>query len=203
MRNIETREGYDLWDKANKLPRFNFWRGGDDEKGSVIRVQEKHGNWVEHHEVQKLADEYQDEINSLRDQLRAVLAQEAGKCEPVAWAYKREGGEVLGQLVQMESDDLKGIRLGKCYDNGTRYMWPREDYIEWEPLYKSPPAPVSVVRDEQQEFANWMHEVVQFEHAGITRKIQRRDIMDLKDEKAAWEAWQARACLDKVKELNQ
>lgn len=69
MRNIETREGYDLWDKVNKLPRFNFWRGGDDEKGTVIRVPDKYGSWVEHHEVQKLADEYQDEINSLRDRL--------------------------------------------------------------------------------------------------------------------------------------
>lgn len=72
MRNIKTREGYDLWDKANQLPRFNFWRGGDDEKGSVIRVPEKHGNWVEHHEVQKLADEYQDEINSLRERLERL-----------------------------------------------------------------------------------------------------------------------------------
>ena len=46
MRNIKTREGYDLWDKAHQLPRFNFWRGGEDEKGSVIRVPDKHGNWV-------------------------------------------------------------------------------------------------------------------------------------------------------------
>lgn len=69
MRNIKTREGYDLWDKANKLPRFNFWRGGDDEKGTVIRVPDRHGNWVSFDDLAKLADEYQDEINSLRDRL--------------------------------------------------------------------------------------------------------------------------------------
>ncbi|EIK96102.1 hypothetical protein PMM47T1_14120 [Pseudomonas sp. M47T1] len=59
--------------------------------------------------------------------------------------YKREGGELLGQLVQMESDDLKRIRLGKFYDNGMRYIWPREDYIEWIPLYRHPPAQARVV----------------------------------------------------------
>ncbi|WP_024642592.1 hypothetical protein [Pseudomonas syringae] len=69
MRNIKTREGYDLWDKAHKLPRFNFWRGGEDEKGTVIRVPDKHGNWVSFDDVAKLADEYQDEINDLRSRL--------------------------------------------------------------------------------------------------------------------------------------
>ncbi|MEK2607756.1 hypothetical protein WLF18_01360 [Pseudomonas shirazensis] len=69
MRNIKTREGYDLWDRAHQLPRFNFWRGGEDEKGSVIRVPDKHGNWVSFDDLAKLADEYQDEINSLRDRL--------------------------------------------------------------------------------------------------------------------------------------
>lgn len=69
MRNIKTREGYDLWDKAHQLPRFNFWRGGEDEKGSVIRVPDKHGNWINFDDLTTLADEYQDEINSLRDRL--------------------------------------------------------------------------------------------------------------------------------------
>ena len=68
-----------------------------------------------------------------------ALAAPVVERQPVAWMYKREGGEDLGQLVQMESDNLKCIRLGKCYDDGTRYMWPREDYIEWNPLYTAPP----------------------------------------------------------------
>lgn len=69
MRNIKTREGYDLCDKVHALPRFNFWRGGEDEKGSVIRVPEKHGNWVNFNDLTTLADQYQDEINSLRERL--------------------------------------------------------------------------------------------------------------------------------------
>lgn len=69
MRNIQTREGYDLWDKVHELPRFNFWRGGKDEKGSVIRVPDKHGHWVNFNDLTTLADQYQDEINSLRERL--------------------------------------------------------------------------------------------------------------------------------------
>lgn len=76
-----------------------------------------------------------------------IAELESGRGEPVAWMYKREGGEILGQLVQMESDNLKCIRLGKCHDDGTRYMWPREDYIEWTPLFTAPPAPVAAVPD--------------------------------------------------------
>lgn len=55
--------------------------------------------------------------------------------EPVAWLYKRRGGEILGQLVEVESQDLKDIRLGKCYETGERYLWPRDDYYGWQPLY--------------------------------------------------------------------
>ncbi|RQO62280.1 hypothetical protein [Pseudomonas sp. KBW05] len=69
MRNIKTREGYDLWDKVQALPRFNFWRGGEDATGSVIRVPDKHGNWVNFNDLTTLADQYQDEINSLRERL--------------------------------------------------------------------------------------------------------------------------------------
>lgn len=67
MRNIKTREGFDLWDKAHELPRYNFWRGGEDEKGSVIRVPSKHGYWVHIYDLQELVDQYQDELNELRN----------------------------------------------------------------------------------------------------------------------------------------
>ncbi|WP_053076066.1 hypothetical protein [Pseudomonas weihenstephanensis] len=84
MRNIETREGYDLWDKAHELPRFNFWRGGEDEKGSVIRVPEKHGNWINFNDLTTLADQYQDEINSLRERLARLELKSVKPCSPVA-----------------------------------------------------------------------------------------------------------------------
>lgn len=66
-----------------------------------------------------------------------TLEQTAGQNhgEPVAWMYKRKGGEELGQLIEVESEELKVLRLGKCYEDGTRYLWPREDYYDWQPLY--------------------------------------------------------------------
>lgn len=51
--------------------------------------------------------------------------------------------------------------------------------------------------DEQTEFTKWNHEVVGthvFE--GITHKVQRRDNMTVAEEKAARDAWQARAALN-------
>ena len=71
------------------------------------------------------------------------------------------------------------------------------------PLYASQPAPVSVV-DEQQAFANWTHQVIaEVNHNGAIQRVQRRDHMSFSDEKVALDAWSARACLDKVKELNR
>ncbi|EZI26361.1 hypothetical protein [Pseudomonas extremaustralis] len=68
--------------------------------------------------------------------------------EPVAWMYRRQGGECLGQLVQMESDNLKDVREGKVLE-GRRILWPRDDYTDWKPLYTEQPAPVAVVLPEQ------------------------------------------------------
>ncbi|WP_454869461.1 hypothetical protein [Pseudomonas gorinensis] len=56
--------------RAHDLPRFNFWRGGEDEKGSVIRVPDKHGHWVNFNDLTTL-DQY-DEINSLRERLARI-----------------------------------------------------------------------------------------------------------------------------------
>lgn len=56
-------------DRFNQLQNYSFWRGGDDEKGSVICVKEKHGNWISKDDAKALMDEAQEEINSLRERL--------------------------------------------------------------------------------------------------------------------------------------
>jgi len=62
------------------------------------------------------------------------------------------------------------------------------------PLYTSPPAPVSVLLDEREEFErNYLAEALERDGDEYVRMAVRM----------AWEGWQARACLDKVKELNQ
>lgn len=107
------------------------------------------------------------------NECRAKLPAPADKGQPVAWMYRREGGECLGQLVQMESDSLKDVREGKVVE-GRRLLWPREDYIDWMPLYTEQPAPVAVVMPERME---------------------PRDPWD--DESNQWNA-----CLDEVARLN-
>jgi hypothetical protein len=77
------------------------------------------------------------------------------------------------------------------------------DRVTVTPLFTSQPAPVSAV-DEQQAFANWTHQVIaKVKHNGSVQRVQRRDHMSLSEEKVALDAWNARACLDKVKELDR
>lgn len=75
-------------------------------------------------------------------------------------------------------------------------------------LYTSQPAPVSVVLDERAEFVAWVRR--EWPQAPLSNV---RDLL-LKDDprygeycdetlQRAWVGWQARACLDKVKELNK
>lgn len=53
-----------------------------------------------------------------------------------------------------------------------------------------------VALDENQSFAKWMHETVEFTHHGDkVSKIQRRDIVEPSEEKWAFEAWKGRAKL--------
>ena len=72
MRNIQTREGYKWWDIFCKLQRFSFWRGDEDEKGTVIQVPNKTGNWIEHQKAAELVDEMQSEINKLESENAAL-----------------------------------------------------------------------------------------------------------------------------------
>lgn len=108
-----------------------------------------------------------------QDELRALLA---------APAVERQADPVLDSLARR----LTEAQMTIC------------------DLKASPPAPVAAVVDETQAFANWMHEVVAIEHHNnYVVKIQRKDRMSGPEEKSAYDAWNARACIDKVEEMNQ
>lgn len=117
MRNIKTREGYDLWDKVHELPRFNFWRGGEDEKGCVIRVPEKHGNWVNFNDLTTLAGQCQDEINSLRERLARLELKTVKQCSP---ALQHQGEPVVAVAVAPEGYCIMPIRL--TAENGAKAL---------------------------------------------------------------------------------
>lgn len=70
MRNVQTREGYDWWDKFCSLQRYSFLK---DQNELVRRVPNKSGNWVDVYESQEIVDQMQDEINELREKLKCQM----------------------------------------------------------------------------------------------------------------------------------
>jgi hypothetical protein len=122
------------------------------------------------------------------DELRAVLAQEAGHVEellgmvePTAWLLD---GSVGGSSLDFQITDLLETqnRHGGCL----------------VPLFRVPPAPVAV--DERAEFEKWLRNQPHVVNLGFNRSTGKYVLQEDED---SWQAWQARACLDKVKELNQ
>lgn len=124
------------------------------------------------------AEDYNDQQSTIA-RLEARIAElESGRGEPVAWRFRvSSGGDWFTTTKQRVADLYRGT----------------EDGGEVEPLFTAPPAPVAVVTDEQQAFANWTHEVIGMR--GLA-KVQRRDEMTVEQEKYAMKGWLARACLD-------
>jgi len=151
---------------------------------------------------------------------------------PADWFDRRDAG-ISASVAAPEIERLKGgqgdvqmaaVPVERCYDVRAKMIIAVNEArknggdlddgldaayksaLRYSPssLPASQPAPVSVVVDEMQAFANLLHEVIEFTHrADGVSKVQRKDIMSLHEEKISYEAWSARACLDKVKELNQ
>ena len=60
-----SREGFEWWDLFNKLKRYSFWRGSEDERGVVIQVPDQYGAWIKQYEAAELIDGMQEDINRL------------------------------------------------------------------------------------------------------------------------------------------
>ncbi|WP_147407007.1 hypothetical protein [Pseudomonas sp. 91RF] len=71
MHNIQTREGFEFWDKLNALPRYAFLLSPSG--NSVQKFEDQAmGNWIDVHEAQKVVDQAQDEINQFRAENTAL-----------------------------------------------------------------------------------------------------------------------------------
>ena len=71
-RNIETREGYEFWDRLCRLQRYSFFLGAGP---SVRKVEDGTGSWIEFYGAQSVMDDAQSEINELREQNAALEAE--------------------------------------------------------------------------------------------------------------------------------
>lgn len=83
MRNVKTREGYEIWDKICALPRYGFVHSPDNSR--VLKV-EGIGSWIDMYEAQRIVDDAQDEVNVLRAALTKIveLSDDIEVCERAA-----------------------------------------------------------------------------------------------------------------------
>lgn len=70
MRNINTREGFEFWDRLNAIPRFSFLLAPSGTR--IQKFEDISGSWIDVHEAQKVMDAAQDEINDLRERLERL-----------------------------------------------------------------------------------------------------------------------------------
>ncbi|VVM38762.1 hypothetical protein PS619_00169 [Pseudomonas fluorescens] len=100
MRNIQTREGFEFWDKLNGLPRYAFLLSPSGTSVQKFEDQTM-GNWIDVHEAQKIVDQAQDLISELRDEL------ERQKRYVEINANSAQGKHAEGQRYRDERDALQ------------------------------------------------------------------------------------------------
>ena len=130
---------------------------------------------------------------SMTAELRAILAapivEAGGMGEAVALATLQEGWKDEDRTVITDPIEAEEYNR-QCYD--------------LTPLYASQPAPVSMVIDERAEFEKALIARSERFNPNLTRRGPHPDAeYQITSVQGDWEIWQARACLYKVKELNQ
>lgn len=70
QQQAKPRAGREWWDRFCALPRFSFWRGEKGD-GTVMRLLDPSGDWVEADKVGALAEIADGHTNDLRNSLAA------------------------------------------------------------------------------------------------------------------------------------
>ena len=92
------------------------------------------------------------------------------------------------------------VRLNQPHVAGCAASLSKEPAAGFLAIYT---APVAVVLDERAEFEAWYLGKFCGGQARLFRCVNADQIYYFAEVQSKWDAWQARACLDKVKELNQ
>ncbi|MBH3405733.1 hypothetical protein I5P86_11785 [Pseudomonas glycinae] len=69
MRNIQTREGYEFWDKICKVQSYAFLLSPDGRR--VVKTPDV-GDWIDKHEAQVIVDHAQEEFNVMKAERDAL-----------------------------------------------------------------------------------------------------------------------------------
>lgn len=122
--------------------------------------------------------DFHDEMNQLRALLAAPVVE---RQEPV--------------VIDLDAVDWETIQQAADESNWMPNEYMRNDWVadvcnflKYGRADTSPPAPVAVSLNESAEFNKWWS----------TTEVLKKSKLQI-----AQEAWQARACLDKVEEMNQ
>lgn len=113
MRNVQTREGFEYWDRLCKLPRHMFLLAPSGQR--VQKLEDSTGNWIDVHDAQKVMDAAQDKINELTDRLQAahVAYHELNQHTNTTETYLDEASALLVEIAK------SGDAYHSCTDRGS------------------------------------------------------------------------------------
>ena len=110
MRNTQTREGFEFWDKLNALPRYAFLLSPSGK--SVQKFEDRAmGNWVDVHEAQKVVDQAQEAISELRDEIATSPKPDPVLCkfyDVTDWPGLVR--ELVGHVAQLQESAKRNVK---------------------------------------------------------------------------------------------
>ena len=110
MRNTQTREGFEFWDKLNALPRYAFLLSPSGKSVQKFEDQAM-GNWIDVHEAQKVVDQAQEVISELRDEIATSPKPDPVLCkfyDVMDWPGLVR--ELVGHLAQLQESAKRNVK---------------------------------------------------------------------------------------------
>lgn len=110
MRNTQTREGFELWDKLNALPRYAFLLSPSGKSVQKFEDQAM-GNWVDVHEAQQVVDQAQEAISELRDEIATSPKPDPVLCkfyDVTDWPGLVR--ELVGHVAQLQESAKRNVK---------------------------------------------------------------------------------------------
>lgn len=97
-RNIQTREGYEFWDRLNAIPHYGFLL---NKQGNGVVRAEGVGDWIERHPAQVVVDDAQAELNVLREENAKLRAEVNALSKNVVEFTREDFDATLNNLRRM------------------------------------------------------------------------------------------------------
>ncbi len=110
MRNTQTREGFELWDKLNSLPRYAFLLSPSGKSVQKFEDQAM-GNWIDVHEARMVIEQAQEVISELRDEIATSPEPDTVLCkfyDVTDWPGLVR--ELVGHVAQLQESAKRNVK---------------------------------------------------------------------------------------------